>query len=399
MPNPAVALVGGSLGSAIIGARGASKAATAQSDAADKQLGVQKEMFDRMDTLQRGLYRGQSGDIRDIYGENIGQAADERNALQDLFDRQYAGDKWHLANFRDQGRHRLDETMDQGLSINREAERRGVEALRWGRREAIDRLNPWINQGQNATGALAYNMGLRSKPGNYTGLEASPEAKFLLNEGRTEIEGGAAGAGGLYSGETLKALEDRRFGLMAGDRTNQMDELFRLSGMGQDAATTAGGWNQDTAAKIAALRQTAGDNAIGLRQWGATGKNAITGAYTDALLQARNNYYGGLRGAETGYTDRMAGLGQNYISNLGNARGQRANLFGTAATNYANGASTAYGNAGDARAAGAVGGANAMTGAISNGLMLSTLMGGLGGQSTTGGGLQGGTNFLSNWFK
>jgi hypothetical protein len=172
------------------------------------------------------------------------------------------------------------------------------------------KLGDLYDPGRNALGAYASELGLGAAPKGYSGISMSPATQFLLTQGRKEAEGGAAGSGGLYSGNTLVELERMRQGYAAQDRDNQLSQLYGL------------------------------------------------GTYATE----------GLAGREQQLANRRIGAVQDFVGNMANARGQRANLYGTAATNYTQGASNALANYGNAAASGAIGVGNAITGGINNAL-------------------------------
>lgn len=97
-------------------------------------------------------------------------------------------------------------------------------------------LAPYREQGQRAYNALGYELGLSEAPEGYQGISMSPMARFALEQGRGEIEAGASFGGGLYSGRSMKALEDYRRGMALSDRAAQLDRLTGYASSGQNAA-------------------------------------------------------------------------------------------------------------------------------------------------------------------
>ena len=137
----------------------------------------------------------------------------------------------------------------------------------------------------------------------YGGYAASPMAKYLMETGVDSIEGSRAAAGGLYSGATLKALEDNRRNVVQSDTGDYYARLMQLSGMGQASAS-----NQ------AAAGQAYANNA------GQIGTNS-------AAQQAQNKINAG--NAIAGGIGDMAGI-YGYFSNPMQGYGTAANrpMFG-----------------------------------------------------------------------
>lgn len=106
--------------------------------------------------------------------------------------------------------------------------------------DTSEKLEPFRAAGQNAFTAYLSELGLGEAPEGYGGYMESPMASYLLTQGRDTIEGGAAARGGLYSGSTLKALEDHRQGVIGADVDSYLSKLFGVSQMGQNAAAQQG---------------------------------------------------------------------------------------------------------------------------------------------------------------
>lgn len=508
MPGPAIAAIAGGLGSALIGARASGKAADAQSKASDQQIQLQADMFNRMDDLQAHLYRNQSRDVYKARDAQLGSSNQARrqalNAARGLRNR---GDALQTATYRrnqnalrdagqqgmrdfngnlrqnlgdanrtfGRGMDTARDVRDASINTSRDLMRRNIGDLRGEMETGTDRLNrtqtqnigtlnaaqdaslaafqPALGLGNNALRAYASNLGIGKAPRGYAGMELTPAAKFNMEQGREITEGGAAGAGGLYSGATMAALEKLRGGIAAQDRGNQMAELMGLGQVGQNAANS-----------MADIRGLYSGRVTDQRDRATQGVNALRGAYTGQITGQRDQFGNRFNAAQDAFGDRSLTLGQNrlnaasqarnfatmgrndlrqwqtgnqmnvnnaynqgsygvasdfanaftnatdtqagrnigiqgdWLSNLGAARGNRANLYGTAAMNYANGASNALANRGDARAQGAIGGANSMLGGIQNGLGIYGMLGGQFGQPQVGQGMFGGQGF-GNWLR
>lgn len=81
-------------------------------------------------------------------------------------------------------------------------------------------------------------------------IAATPGYQFRLGEGLRAVERSAAARGILGSGATLKGLQRYGEGLASQEYGDFANRLASLIGLGQTAATTAGGWGQQTGSNI-----------------------------------------------------------------------------------------------------------------------------------------------------
>lgn len=204
-------------------------------------------------------------------------------------------------------------------------------------RGALADFQPYADQGRTASQAAQYELGLGAAPAGYRGFEGTPGYQFLVNEMQDATQGSAAAQGGLFSGATLRALQDRRMGLAQQDYGNYFNRLSGQADRGLAAASGMAGARQNAGSMLA--------TAAGNR--GANMTRAIEGR-TANLYGAQGQYGANMQNALRGFASDMAG------SN---------NAYGASAAD-------AYANQGDARAAGFIGMGNAITGGIENGLAL-----------------------------
>jgi len=169
-------------------------------------------------------------------------------------------------------------------------------------------LAPYRESGQRAYNALGYELGLSDAPEGYQGISMSPMAKFGLEQGRGEIEAGASFSGGLYSGRSMKALEDYRQGMALSDRASQLDRLTGYAASGQNAAA------QTAAADTNNL--SAVTNALG----------SIGNAQSAAAVGRGNAITGGIQQG-IGLYQYQQGLNQNQMLNQGAMRGMTSQAF------------------------------------------------------------------------
>jgi hypothetical protein len=187
------ALIGGTIASSAIGARGAKKAADAQARSADQSVRLQRDIYN--ETTQRfAPYLEGGGNALDAYLYEMG-----------LGDRPMIG-----------GTAPEIKTVTGG---------RGAQKYLVGDM-SFDSMSA----------AEAYADERKTGAREYAGYSESPMAKYLLREGMEGIEGGAAAAGGLYSGATLQALENNRREVITADTDNYFARLYGLTGMGLSAA-------------------------------------------------------------------------------------------------------------------------------------------------------------------
>lgn len=198
MPNPMIGMIGGSIGSAAIGASAASKAADAQKSAAKNEVALKKMMFDQT-----------SANLAPYLGAG-------NNAMAAVLYEMGLGPKPIIGGTAPT----IAETKDNKGRVTGY----GVGGQTFGTRSAAEE---WANK--NKTGGTEYE-----------GYKVSPMANYLMEEGTSAIEGGAAGRGGLFSGATLQALEQNRRNTIEMDTDKYFSRLFGIQSSGQNAAAQQG---------------------------------------------------------------------------------------------------------------------------------------------------------------
>ena len=108
-------------------------------------------------------------------------------------------------------------------------------------------LAPYRDTGVNALGAAGYLVGFGDKPDGYKGFQESPGYKFALDQGQKALERSAAASGGLFSGQTGKALVDYGTGMANQEYGNYFNRLYGLTNMGQNSAAMTGQAGQNYA--------------------------------------------------------------------------------------------------------------------------------------------------------
>jgi hypothetical protein len=103
---------------------------------------------------------------------------------------------------------------------------------------------PWQQAGASAIGSLSDML----KPGyDHT---TSPGYQFRFNEGQRAVESGAAAAGGLFRGGTLKDLVRFGQGVASDDFNQQFNRTASVAQGGQQANTTLGQLGANAATNI-----------------------------------------------------------------------------------------------------------------------------------------------------
>lgn len=150
-------------------------------------------------------------------------------------------------------------------------------------------LAPWRAAGEAALDETSALMGLSGEEAQtdaYGRFETSPDYQFRFDEGVNAIDASASARGGLFSGNTGRALAEYGQGLASTEYGNYINRLFSLSGAGQNAAAGQGVASMQTAnnqgQSLMAAGQAKAAGAIGVG-------NAITSGISNQL------YYQGLQ--------------------------------------------------------------------------------------------------------
>jgi hypothetical protein len=167
---------------------------------------------------------------------------------------------------------------------------------------------PYLAAGKAALGTLAVENDV---PLDESRIQMDPGYQFGLREGRQAIDRQTAAAGGRISGAALKAAA--RYGTDYATtgystayaranqaRTDRLNRLAALAGVGQTATQNIGAVGADTAGRNGALMVAAGNNAgaASLAQgniWGSATNQlaALYGRRTAAPYTPANQYSGG----------------------------------------------------------------------------------------------------------
>lgn len=114
-------------------------------------------------------------------------------------------------------------------------------------------------------------------------IAATPGYQFRFNEGQRAAERSAAARGSLASGGTLRALTRYGEGLAANEFGDFANRLASLIGLGQTAATTAGGWGNQVGGNI-------GQNLSNIGQARGSGYANTANIWGNAIGSAANQF-------------------------------------------------------------------------------------------------------------
>lgn len=258
-------------GSALVGAAGSRKAAKAQENAANRQMDVERQMYE--ETTER---------FQPFYDSGL----DFQNALRfELLGGPrptFGGDPQNVVEFT--------ETVagDGGRRMHNQAHSGMIR----------DPRNPeyWIEPGALDTTRTRYRVGEQvfddraaadeyaaANPtggAEYGGFEATPYQNYLLETSQDAIDNSAASRGNLFSGATIKAQQERGNALAGGFYSDYLNRLTGQASQGQAAA----GNMANAGANFASGTSNALSNIGNAQAAGAIGtSNAIMGGANNAI--------------------------------------------------------------------------------------------------------------------
>lgn len=176
-----------------------------------------------------------------------------------------------------------------------------------------EQQKPWLEAGRTALNALV-PMATNYTPFGMAQFRADPGYQFRLDEGMKALERRGAANGMLQSGATLKGLTRFAQGLASDEyqnafnryqteRTNRLNPLQSLAGVGQTAANTLGTSGQAYANNVGNALISQGVNAGNARMTGANAWGSALSGIGSAYGRnpvSFNSLYGGSGGGLTG---------------------------------------------------------------------------------------------------
>lgn len=200
-----------------------------------------------------------------------------------------------------------------GNAANRAAQMQQEEATR-----ARAALSPWVSAGTGAIDKITNLLGLGdlvTNGGNYNtyGLDpanarekqdaafadfkASPDYEFRMDEGIKALDRSAASRGLLRSGAQMKGITDFAGNLASGEYQNYLNNLFKTSGLGSEAASSG---NSTAAGLTSSAGNFLTQGGIARGSGYAAGANALASGISSGVNNAiggtylfRNNLFGG----------------------------------------------------------------------------------------------------------
>lgn len=277
MVAPALIGVGASLLGGLFQGNAAKKAAQAQTQAADKQLGFAREVYNDQ-TNYLAPYRNTGNTANAAYAYELGLGSRPMIGGQPLGITTIPGTTTRTASVGrvvdplSGGRGGLSMLLGGGMQPRAMGGTTTTSPTMYqtsdGRSFAsLEEAQAWANA--NPTGGTEYQ-----------GFQKTPGYDFLVNEMQDAVQSSAASRGMLNSGATLNALASRRMGLADQTYNQYLDRLSGVASNGQNAAgasaTAAGFYGSSGASALA--------NQGNARATGAIAQgNAWNGAIENAL--------------------------------------------------------------------------------------------------------------------
>lgn len=226
MPDPATGI---GAASGLLGARSASKAADAQTQAAQAQIDLQREIYQKTSRKFQPYYQaGNNALAAYMYEMGLGPAPTVGGTpltITRVTQGGQGGDGWG----KDSILSNRQKSMLQGYwaqnGVDLNAGPSGGDTFRVGGRTFSTMAEAQKYANQNARGASEYQ-----------GFTATPGYQFRVDEGNNAINAMAGARGGLVSGATMQALQERGQNLATEEYGNYMNRLSGLTGMGMSAA-------------------------------------------------------------------------------------------------------------------------------------------------------------------
>lgn len=125
--------------------------------------------------------------------------------------------------------------------------------IQQGFQHALGYEQPYMQAGQQALGSYLGTLGLGNRQDAINRFKASPGYQFALQQGTQAVQRGEAARGLAGSGAEQKQLAQYGQGLANQEYGQYQSKLAGLAGMGQQAATTAGGWSMGAGSGLAQL--------------------------------------------------------------------------------------------------------------------------------------------------
>lgn len=274
----------GGIVSGLMGSRAADKAADAQSAAAQAQIDLQREIYQKTSRKFQPYYQaGNNALAAYMYEMGLGAAPTVGGTPLTITRVTQGGGGPGRGN--DSILSPRQQSMLQGYWAQNGgfggAGPNGGDTFRVGGKTFSTMAEAQKFANQNARGASEYQ-----------GFTATPGYQFRVDEGNNAINAMAGARGGLVSGATMQALQERGQNLATEEYGNYMNRLSGLTGMGMSAA----GNQASAGANYASGASNALANQGNAQAAGAIGQgNALMGGINTGL-----NIYGYMQGMNGG---------------------------------------------------------------------------------------------------
>lgn len=275
--------IGASIGSAVLGASSASKASKAQTNAANADRALQKE-----------IYEDQKTRFEPFYEDGL-KYAGVRNFLDGIGERPtFGGTAPEIQTVSVPG-----SGPDERYQIG------GGRGTEWGTRPTTAASTEY-RVGQNTFGTMdaaqEYANANLTGGTEYQGMQETDAYKFRVNQGVSALESGAAARGGLYSGKTLQDLQTYGQGQANQFESDYYNRIAGGAGQGQAAA----GQTAQAAQNYGQASSNAFSNIGNAQAAGAIGVgNALQGGINNGI--GMYQYQNSLNGAGGGNSPMNAG--------------------------------------------------------------------------------------------
>lgn len=252
------------IGSALIGASSANKAAKAQTSAANKDIAFQKETRDQITAKLDPFYQGgTAAQSALLYEMGLGPKP------------MIGGTPAQIETYQTTTAGTDPVYGTRGRNDNRYMVSPGTQG------QATTGYRVGDNQFATMEEAQAYANANPTGATEYQGFQASPGYQFAVDQGNASVNALAGARGGLNSGATMQALQENGIGMANQEYGNWWNRLSGIAGSGQNAAM-----GQGTAMAGAASNISGAYGAIGNAQ--AAGARGVY----DAVNTGVGNYIG-----------------------------------------------------------------------------------------------------------
>ena len=295
----------GGIASGLMGARSADKAADAQTQAAQAQIDLQREIYQKTSRKFQPYYQaGNNALAAYMYEMGLGAAPTVGGTpltIQKITQGEQGGGWGDDSILSNRQKSMIEGYFAQnGVDLN--AGPNSGTTFRVGGKTFDTMAEARKYATENARGASEYQ-----------GFTATPGYQFRVDEGNNAINAMAGARGGLVSGATMQALQERGQNLATEEYGNYMNRLSGLTGMGMSAAgnQASAGANYASGASNALANQGNAQAAGYIGQ-----SNALMGGINTGL-----NIYGYMQGMNGGTGGGGIGTPGGSIWNGGNSYG------------------------------------------------------------------------------